>query len=343
MRDHCLVIKSMAKNNTRVPEIYYNFVVDVSRDGLVNIYAGQDDVKQIRLRIAARIKKDKKYLARRFSQEKMALKNLTTLPYGFIPKIGSATKKEIIGQLEMLHSKAYNFSGFFDFTHYLGSLDINLPKKQTKKIGQMHDQRKNGFVNFFQFIDMLCQKITKGTKITNKKLNFLTIEEIIKFLKGELDIKQVNNLQKKRQKKYIYIFKNNKEKIITDNFEKELKGIERLTIEEARLNKEIRGRTILRTNRVIRGKVKIIRDLTITKKLPEGCIVVLPMTQPAMAPYLKKVAAIITDEGGLLCHAANLAREFKIPCIIGTKIATKVLKDGDLVEVDANKGVVRKI
>ena len=60
-----------------------------------------------------------------------------------------------------------------------------------------------------------------------------------------------------------------------------------------------------------------------------------------IVPYLKNASAIATDEGGLTCHAAIISRELKIPCIIGTKISTKVLKDGDLVEVDAEKGVVR--
>ncbi len=58
-------------------------------------------------------------------------------------------------------------------------------------------------------------------------------------------------------------------------------------------------------------------------------------------PAVSKVIAIITDEGGILCHAAIVSRELKIPCIIGTKIATKVLKDGDLVKVNADKGIVR--
>jgi phosphohistidine swiveling domain-containing protein len=52
---------------------------------------------------------------------------------------------------------------------------------------------------------------------------------------------------------------------------------------------------------------------------------------------------IFTDIGGITSHAAIISREFRIPCIIGTKIATKILKDGDLVEVDANKGVVKII
>mgnify|MGYP001564748046 CR=1 FL=1 len=58
---------------------------------------------------------------------------------------------------------------------------------------------------------------------------------------------------------------------------------------------------------------------------------------------MRKAAAFVTDEGGILCHAAIVARELKKPCIIGTKIATRVFKDGDMVEVDATKGIVRKI
>lgn len=67
------------------------------------------------------------------------------------------------------------------------------------------------------------------------------------------------------------------------------------------------------------------------------------MTSPWYLPAMKKATAIVTDEGGITCHAAIVSRELKKPCIIGTKIATKVLKDGDLVEVDANKGIVRII
>jgi len=58
---------------------------------------------------------------------------------------------------------------------------------------------------------------------------------------------------------------------------------------------------------------------------------------------MEKAIAIVTDEGGLLSHAAIVSREMGIPCVVGTKIATQVLKDGELVEVDAERGVVRKI
>jgi len=67
------------------------------------------------------------------------------------------------------------------------------------------------------------------------------------------------------------------------------------------------------------------------------------MTTPDFMPAMQKAAAFVTDEGGITCHAGIVARELKKPCVIGTKIATQVFKDGDLVEVDAGQGTVRII
>ena len=90
---------------------------------------------------------------------------------------------------------------------------------------------------------------------------------------------------------------------------------------------------------IVRGRVKIILTNKDIHKVSEGDIIVSPMTRPDFIPAMKKAAAFITDEGGITCHAAIVSREMKKPCIIGTKIATRILKDGDLVEVDANNGV----
>jgi len=78
-------------------------------------------------------------------------------------------------------------------------------------------------------------------------------------------------------------------------------------------------------------------------KMNEGDILVTSMTRPEYVPLMWKSSAIVTDEGGITCHAAIVSREMGKPCIIGTNIATKVFKDGDLVEVDADKGIVRKV
>lgn len=84
-----------------------------------------------------------------------------------------------------------------------------------------------------------------------------------------------------------------------------------------------------------------LTNIEAISKVKEGDILVTSMTMPDFVPIMKKAAAIVTDEGGATCHAAIIARELKIPCIVGTKIATKIIKDGMLIEVNANHGVVK--
>jgi len=102
------------------------------------------------------------------------------------------------------------------------------------------------------------------------------------------------------------------------------------------------------TNRgKVRGKVKVIKSgdpnefLKIAGTLTGKEILVTGMTNPAMVVLIEKVGGIITDEGGIACHAAIISREFNIPCIVGTKIATQILKTGQEVELDAIEGIVR--
>lgn len=104
---------------------------------------------------------------------------------------------------------------------------------------------------------------------------------------------------------------------------------------------EIKGQIAFKGK--IRGRVKILRKMEDLKDFKEGEIIVASMTDPRYLPAMKKAGAIITDEGGITCHAAIIAREMKKPCVIGTKVATKLLKDGDKVEVDANNGIIKKI
>ncbi len=90
-----------------------------------------------------------------------------------------------------------------------------------------------------------------------------------------------------------------------------------------------------------KGKVKIINIPEDMVKMSDGDILVSTATTPSIVPAMKKAAAILTDEGGLTCHAAIVSRELNIPCVVGLKFITRVLKDGDEVEVDADKGVVK--
>jgi phosphohistidine swiveling domain-containing protein len=93
----------------------------------------------------------------------------------------------------------------------------------------------------------------------------------------------------------------------------------------------------------VSGAVRVIFDPKDDKGFSTGDILVTSMTRPEFVPLMKKAGAVVTNEGGITCHAAIISRELNIPCIIGTKFATQVLKDGDLVEVDADNGVVKII
>jgi phosphohistidine swiveling domain-containing protein len=90
-----------------------------------------------------------------------------------------------------------------------------------------------------------------------------------------------------------------------------------------------------------KGTVKIVNVIEEMEKVHDGDILVSISTQPDLVPAMKRAAAFVTEQGGVTSHAAIVAREMNKPCVIGTKIATKVLKDGMMVEVDATKGIVR--
>ena len=146
-----------------------------------------------------------------------------------------------------------------------------------------------------------------------------------------------------RKKIYVYFINNGNYEFHTD---KEAKQIEKKYIKtELSETKEINGRCA--NVGFYRGRVKAIsfssdkKFSDEVKKMEYGDVLVTDMTRPQLIEACEKAKAIVTDEGGICSHAAVVSRELNIPCVVGTKISTKVLKDGDLVEVDATNGVVR--
>lgn len=94
---------------------------------------------------------------------------------------------------------------------------------------------------------------------------------------------------------------------------------------------------------VVSGPVCVVLNSDDFSKFKAGDILVSTMTTPDFVVLMQKSAAIVTDIGGLLCHASIVSRELNKACVIGTRVATSVLKDGDVVEVDATAGIVRKL
>ncbi|MGV8163119.1 MAG: PEP-utilizing enzyme [Candidatus Nanoarchaeia archaeon] len=92
---------------------------------------------------------------------------------------------------------------------------------------------------------------------------------------------------------------------------------------------------------VASGNARVIIN-TSSDEFIEGEILVCDMTSPDYLPLMQKAAAIVTDRGGILCHATIIARELKKPCIVATGDATEKIKTGDFVIVDADKGIVTR-
>jgi pyruvate,water dikinase len=93
-------------------------------------------------------------------------------------------------------------------------------------------------------------------------------------------------------------------------------------------------------NRIVSGKVKIVVDPK-NEKFKSSEILVTSMTRVEFVPLMRRAKAIITNEGGMACHAAIVSRELGIPAIIGTKNATRILRDGDQVEMDMKTGEIK--
>lgn len=176
--------------------------------------------------------------------------------------------------------------------------------------------------------------LKKPVRYQTENILNMTRQELIEFIKTK-KLPSLNELQNRHKYCGVYFLGN---KIIFLN-RKEVKSIEAYWL-GAETRNELSGTIAFKGK--VKGRCKIIKNFK-GADIKKGEILVTGMTNPNFVPLMKKSGAIVTDGGGLLSHAAIVARELKKPCIIGTKIATQVLKDGDLVEVDANKGIVKII
>ncbi|PIQ77961.1 hypothetical protein COV82_02265 [Candidatus Peregrinibacteria bacterium CG11_big_fil_rev_8_21_14_0_20_46_8] len=152
--------------------------------------------------------------------------------------------------------------------------------------------------------------------------------------------KKVNKRQvRERTKKCVYYAEAGKEAIFTG---KRAEAIAKnILVSVDSTVTEIKGQTA--QPGIARGIVKKIFRAKDMKKMNKGDILVSIATDTDVVPAMKKAAAIVTDQGGITAHAAIVSRELGIPCVIGTKIATQVLKDGDMVEVNATAGIIKKL
>lgn len=184
----------------------------------------------------------------------------------------------------------------------------------------------------------LLHKIAENKKWPKETMKFITYPELCRAISSDkLPLELLE--ERKRAKLSYYQGKIVAGAVLENKLKKEGIILEE-RVDRAKI-KEIKG-TIANRGRT-EGKIKIVFSREQLDKVQKGDILVAPMTTPWYLPAIKKASAIVTEEGGITCHAAIVSRELNKPCIIGTKIATKVLKDGDLVDVDATHGKVNII
>lgn len=197
------------------------------------------------------------------------------------------------------------------------------------------DLRKENSVMKTYLDSKYLKELSKRTGINEDELACLDYSEIESVINKNFDA----SLFKKRKRGCLFIFEKDNFKVFYQN---EIKNIidKMLNFDYEEIN-EFSG-TVVSLGKA-KGIVKIVIKQEDIPKVKKGDILVSTMTRPEHTSAMKKSAAIITNEGGITCHAAIISRELDIPCLVGTKVATKVLKDGDLVEVNASKGIVRII
>src|SRR3989344_2913241 len=185
----------------------------------------------------------------------------------------------------------------------------------------------------------IFKKISKLARSNNwRDCFYLTPDEMVSIVKGEkIDVplivcgRKVAGMTNDK--------KGNVSILDKKSIEKFVKTLSVSKKEEKFNVKEIQG--ISANKGIVRGIVCIVHGRDEFNKFKRGNILLAPMTSVDYVPIMEKAAAFVTNEGGITSHASIVSREMNKPCIIGTKIATKVLKDGDMVEVDANTGIVK--
>ena len=230
---------------------------------------------------------------------------------------------------------------------YYENVDIVLQISNKWRNDESIDNSSGIFIYVAQFL-LNRKKINIPRELIVK---YFHISEFIKMLKDELSDKEIIDIVERR-KKHGYILLNLTDQNTVLDIKSETKVIEdyiysvHLSITKQRFNGlELIGESTFRSDDYVRGECVVIyqeEDLSSEIDLANK-ILVTTMTTPNFIPYINGVKGIVTDNGGIICHAAIISREYRIPCIIGTEAATSIYKTGDFIEMNIKDGIIKKI
>lgn len=308
----------------------YNFpIVFFIRNGITDCWARQEDKDNFGQRLIRSVEKDKKKIKDIANSLKICARKV----FSFIKQ--NSRKKidlNIYDEFWRIMTEYYQYHLSVKYvSDYIaaGELKKYLPLLQKSRIfTEPVFQRQENFA------DAIAKQISKDTKMTRELVLCTTKEELRRYFKNSKMPDKA--LLEERNVQSVLIFELKRYKLFSGH---QVENPERMLLPRV-------GQAILRGVAAYKGKVTgrvriVLHPSKYKGKFKKGDILVTGMTRPEFSTYYKKAAAIVTDSGGVLSHAAIVAREMKKPCIIGTKIATNILRSGDLVEVDANKSIVK--
>jgi phosphoenolpyruvate synthase/pyruvate phosphate dikinase len=201
-----------------------------------------------------------------------------------------------------------------------------------KLMTEWRERRKKYALISNHYFSLLLSETAKRTNVKKELLYFLVPEEV--------QIPLPKNLQDSlyERAKFCMIYINDKETptVVCDDKTKEF--VDEIKASQTSTGERLYG-NVANPGKV-EGRAKVIFTETEINKMEKGDILVAPCTRPEYLPAMKKASAIITDEGGITSHAAIVSRELGVPCIVGVQNGTDVIKDGDIIEVNANHGIV---
>ena len=199
-----------------------------------------------------------------------------------------------------------------------------------------HDYRKECQMKTLFCLRKMFDEISKRHSISKELLLLCSVDEIKKILKGD-----TINLEEIGLRKDFCYYEGDQDKIILLSGKEAREKIESIA---SGMSKKRKFKGMTANPGKVSGRALVGYDSSeINKNMEEGFILVTSMTTPDFVPAMKKAAAIVTDEGGVTCHAAIISREFGIPCVVSTNDASRIIKNDEMVEVDADKGIVRII
>jgi len=207
----------------------------------------------------------------------------------------------------------------------------------SKYFSYLRDRRKSIQQKAFYYQAQLLEEISKYCKIPREELENATFNQIKEQINNLNQLKKIIQTQKKG---YLFCWTKYTPLYLESGL-KAAKIFENYKVKFEENQQEIMGQVACQG--IVKGRVRIIFNTHQKVKFEEGEVLVTGMTSPDFVPLMRKASAIVTDLGGITCHFAIISREFNKPCIVGTLNATRLLRNGDLVEVDANCGRVRKI